>query len=60
MNILDIYKEIKRSYKEYIGSFKIRKTKKPFFQNETEKSDRENSKTKTSGFPTHAQKRNSV
>lgn len=41
-------------------SYKIRKTKKPFFQNETEKSDRENSKTKTSGFPTHAQKRNSV
>lgn len=34
----------------------IRKTKKPFFQNEIEKSDREKSKTKTSGFPTHAQK----
>lgn len=37
-------------------SFIIRKTKKTFFQNEIEKSNREKSKTKVSGFPTHAQK----
>lgn len=34
----------------------IRKTKKPFFQNENGKSDRKNTKTKAFGFPTHAQK----
>lgn len=34
----------------------IRKTKKPFFQNENVKSDREKTKTKASSFPTHAQK----
>lgn len=38
----------------------IRKTKKPFFQNEIEKSNRENTKTKTFGFPTRTQKNNSV
>lgn len=45
-------------YREYndLNDYIIRKTKKTFFQNETEKSDREKSKTKTSGFPTHAQK----
>lgn len=41
-------------------SYIIRKTKKPFFQNEIEKSDRENTKTKTFGFPTRKQKQNSV
>ena len=35
---------------------KIRKTKKPFFQNENGKSGRGKPKTKTSSFPTHAQK----